>query len=114
MTDEKKSKISAKQAKAIANQNTEKVSNVGGSLASKIQEVPIDSLRVGDKVLYPGNRVIPVESISLFKPYHQLNGGFGEDKLGIDKLYVVTFVGQPANSPVIAFRDDAKIFIYAG
>lgn len=105
---EKAAKItSAKTPKADS--STSESIGVAGSLASKIKEVSIRDLRPGDKVLYPGNRVIPVDTIDTF-----IRLRHGTEMIDETVLYVVEFVGQPQNSPVLAFREDAKIFIYAG
>lgn len=71
------------------------------SLASRIQQVTASELKPGTKVLYPGNKVIEVAWISLFR--HIL-----DERAAV---YVVSFVGQSEDS-FMAFTADAQIYIY--
>lgn len=100
-------KISANETKET-DRTTSEAPKVAGSLAAKIKQVSIKDLRVGDKVLYPGNRVIPVATID-----HYVKLRSGTDHIGDELLYVVTFEGQPKEAPIMAFPDTANIYIYA-
>jgi hypothetical protein len=71
----------------------------GGSLAAKIVQLSVSDLREGDEVLYPGNKVIPVESVQSYT-----------NRYG-DELFVVKFKGQPAQV-YLAFEVDATLYVY--
>lgn len=108
MTNVKKTvKITANETKET-DRTAAETKGVAGSLAAKIKQVSIKDLRPRDQVLYPGNRVIPVDTID---HYVKLRTGTGH--IDDEILYVVTFVGQPKESPIMAFPDTANIYIYA-
>jgi len=75
-----------------------------GSLASKITQIPVSLLKKGDMVLYPGNKVIPVESVTCYSAPGQS---------AFTDLYVVKFENQPSEC-YLAFEIGAKIYIYLG
>lgn len=78
-----------------------------GSLASKISHVLVRDLKKGDKVLYPGNKVIPVDTVLVYANVLDQNPN---DE---DLLLIVLFEGQPVDVPRIAFAYDAKVYTYA-
>lgn len=86
-----------------------KTSEGSGSLASKIKEISIGDLRKGDKVLYPGNRLIVVSEIHHYVRLKTDNGEVSDDM-----VYIVIFDGQPKDAPTIAFKPGDKLYIYAG
>jgi len=75
----------------------------GGTLSSKIIHVLVADLKKGDKVLYPGNKVIPVDEVQMYIPTEGLE----------EPLIVVKFEGQPKQC-YLAFEIDAKVYVYAG
>lgn len=68
---------------------------------SRIVQIPVSLLKPGDKVLYPGNKVIPVETVVSYCNRDETH-----------ELIVVTFVGQPKEC-YMAFEVEAKIYVYA-
>lgn len=108
MTNEKKSK-NAGDKTGKTDSTTPETPKTAGSLAAKIKQIPIEDLRSGDKVLYPGNRVIPVSAINHYVQLVTDNGAISDNL-----VYLVYFEGQPSESPVLAFFPGMKIYIYAG
>lgn len=87
---------------------TVETKGAAGSLASKIKQISVNDLRPGDKVLYPGNRLIPVTSVQHFVQLISDNGAVSDHL-----MYVVWFEGQSNDSPTLAFMPGTMLYIYA-
>jgi len=108
MSNEKSSRKSSSQSSAPKAGDSPTPPSAG-SLASKIVHLSVRDLKKGDKVLYPGNKVIPVDSVQEFVPYVPATG----IDFNSSTVYVVKFDGQPADC-YLAFEPSAMIYVYKG
>lgn len=103
---EKSSRKSSPQSSASEAGDSPTPSSAG-ALASKIVQVPITDVKKGSKLLYPGNKVIEVESVEFYVPAQ--NG----ISFALGGLYVVRFVGQPADC-YLAFEPTSSVYLFKG